>query len=457
MISFHPAQSEIAKDPHRFRVLLCGRRFGKTTLAVWEMLGVALAKPGRNVAYLSPTYQQSRDIAWAELKRIASPIAADINESRLEIRVKCKLPDGIEYDPKNPDSTTSKISLRGWESVETLRGQKFDFLVVDEVASMRNFWMGWDEVLSPALIDNKGSAMFIGTPKGFNHFYDLYNMEAKNPDYKSFHFTTYDNPYMPREEIERERLSKTEDVFAQEFLADFRKTEGLVYKEFDRKKHVIAPHNIPPHFKEVIAGADPGFTHPAAVPHIGIDADSRYYVFKEFYHRGKTDAEIVEYIAAQQFQRVYPDPENASFNEELKRKRVNTREVKKGPGSVLNGINVVRELLKSNRLFISSDCPNTILEFETYAYAEHKGARDPKENPAKENDDMVDALRYALMMDAIGSQSRGPSIAYSGHRAYGQQETFNSTNEKRSDAGFTTAHTERRDYGLSQVWDIKQQ
>ncbi len=449
MITFHPAQAEIANDLHRFRVLLCGRRFGKTTLAVWEMLGVALAKPERNIAYLSPTYQQSRDIAWAELKRIASPIAANINESRLEIEVKCKLP------PDHPESapTTSKISLRGWESVETLRGQKFDFLVIDEVASMRNFWMGWDEVLSPALIDNKGSAMFIGTPKGFNHFYDLYNMEAKNPDFKSFHFTTYDNPFIPREEIERERLSKTEDVFAQEFMADFRKTEGLVYKEFDRKRHVIAPHQVPPHFKEVIAGADPGFTHPAAVPHIGIDNDSRYFIFKEFYHRGKTDAEIVEYIAAQQFQRVYPDPENASFGEELKRKRVNTREVKKSPGSVVNGINIVRELLKSNRLFVSSDCPNTILEFETYAYAEHKGVRDPKEKPAKENDDMMDAIRYALAMDAVGSQSRGPSIAYSGHRAYGQPDSFLATGER----GFSTSITEQRAYGQGNVWNVNPQ
>jgi PBSX family phage terminase large subunit len=446
MIQFHPAQSQIAQDLHRFRVLLCGRRFGKTTLAVWEMLGVALARPGRNIAYLAPTYQQARDIAWAELKRIAMPIASDINESRLEIRVKCKLMDGVEYDPKDPDATTSKISLRGWESVDTLRGQKFDFLVLDEVASMRNFWVGWDEVLSPALIDNKGSAMFIGTPKGFNHFYDLYNMEAKNPDFKSFHFTTYDNPHMPIEEIERERRAKTEDVFAQEFLADFRKTEGLVYKEFDRKKHVVAPHQIPPHFKEVLGGADPGFRHKASVLSIGKDHDGRYFVFKEWVHTEKTDADIADYVAGEKFQRTYPDPENQGFIEELKRRKVNLREVKKGPGSVVKGINIVRELFKSNLLYISSDCVNLILGLETYSYGDNN-----KENPLKENDDEVDSLRYPLMMD-VNTSTNGPSIAYSGHRAFGQQEVFGVSGQ-REDKGFNVAHAPRRDYGQSQVWN----
>lgn len=452
MITFHPAQSEIAKDNHRFRVLSCGRRFGKTTLAVWEMVGVALAKPGRNIAYISPTYQQSRDIAWAELKRIASPIAANINESRLEIEIKTKESNTpiLEGHP-----TTSKIMLRGWESVETMRGQAFDFLVVDEVASMRNFFEGWDEVLSPTLIDREGSAMFISTPKGFNHFYQLYNKESglgwSKPDtnYKSFHFTTYDNPHMSIEEIERERLSKTEDAFAQEYLADFRKTEGLVYKEFDRTKHIVSPHMVPSNFKEVIAGVDFGFRHHAAALHLGKDFDGRYFLFKEWCHTGKTDAEIAEYVAAQRFQRVYPDPENQGAIEELKRRKVNLREVKKGPGSVKTGVNVVRELLKSNSLYISSDCPFTISEFETYSYGDND-----KENPAKENDDAMDALRYALMTDSASSNNKGPSIAYSGHRSYGMQDSFLSQggDRKKEEQGFAIAQANRTDRGFGDVY-----
>jgi len=118
-------------------------------------------------------------------------------------------------------------------------------------------------------------------------------------------------------------------------------------------------------------------------------------VFAEWVHRGKTDAEIAEYVGAQKFHRVYPDPENPAAIEELKRRMVNVREVKKGKGSVVAGINIVRELFKSNRLYISSECVNLIMGLETYSYAESKGERDPNENPAKENDDEVDACFIA--------------------------------------------------------------
>ena len=374
MISFHEAQSAIALDNHRFRVVNCGRRFGKTTLAVWEMLGAAVAGDNRHITYIAPTFQQARDIAWLELRRITAPIAKKINESRLEVEV------------KTTTGGTSLISLTGWESVETLRGQKFHMLVIDEVASMRNFFEGWQEVLRPALTDYQGSTIFISTPKGFNHFYDLYRMEAKDSDYKSFHFTSYDNPHIPSEEIDKARLEVTEDRFAQEYMADFRKTEGLVYKEFDRNKHVIGDSQLPPHFTEKIGGVDFGFTNPAAVLSIGKDFDNRYFVYEEHYKRGQTDAAIAEYVSALKLSRVYPDPENPAAIEELRKRNVNVREVKKGKSSVVNGINVVRELFKSNRLYIHSSCVNTIMELETYAYPDKRDQRNDDENPIKDND-----------------------------------------------------------------------
>ena len=176
-----PSQTEIAQDTHRFRVVNCGRRFGKTTLAIEEMKGKAVAKPSR-IAYIAPTYQQARDIAWEQLKSELKPIIIKINESRLELTT------------KTLQGGESLIVLRGWEAIETLRGQKFDFIVVDEIASMRNYWSNWQEVIRPTLTDTKGEALFISTPKGFNHFYELFKKEAEDSDYKSFHFTTYDNP-----------------------------------------------------------------------------------------------------------------------------------------------------------------------------------------------------------------------------------------------------------------------
>lgn len=206
-----PAQKIIASDTHRFRVLNCGRRFGKTTEAIEEIKGYILSSQvGDKIAYIAPTYQQARDIAWEMMIRELRPIVIKKNEARLELEV------------MNKEGKPVLLVLRGWESIETLRGQKFRFVVIDEVASMRNFWIGWQEVLRPALTDLQGHCLFISTPKGFNHFYDLYNLQDKDSDYKSFHFTSYDNPHIPKEELDKARLEITEDRFAQEYLADFR-------------------------------------------------------------------------------------------------------------------------------------------------------------------------------------------------------------------------------------------
>lgn len=382
--TLHQAQAQIASDTHRFRVVNCGRRFGKTLLSVWEMFGFAVSKESR-IAYIAPTYQQARDIAWNELKRITLPVQASVNESRLEVRV------------KNKGGTESLIILRGWESIETLRGQSYDLIVLDEVSSYRSFWENWQEVIRPTLTDRKGEALFISTPKGFNHFYDLYNLEGKDKDFKSFHFSTYDNPHIPREEVDKAKTELTEDRFAQEYMADFRKTEGLVYKEFRREKHLVSGE--PDRVIKTIAGVDFGFTNPSAVLTIKKDYDNRYFVVSEWYKRGKTDAEVADYVAACNFNEVFPDPESASGCEELRRRSVNVRDVLKNKDSIRNGINTVRELFKSNRLFIHRDCVNLITELETYAYPDKKPDHNEEEKPIKENDHALDALRYALMMD----------------------------------------------------------
>jgi PBSX family phage terminase large subunit len=386
--TLHEAQATIARDRHRFRVVNCGRRFGKTTLAVWEMFAVAVAKDEARVAYIAPTYQQARDIAWAELKRVAQDATITANESRLELTV------------SNQHGGTSLIVLRGWEAVETLRGQRYDFLVLDEISSYRNFWGNWQEVLRPTLTDRRGEGLFISTPKGFNHFYDLYGMELKDDDFKSFHFTTYDNPHIPVDEIDKAKKELTEDRFAQEYLADFRKTEGLVYKEFNRGLHIV---DEIPQANKTFGGLDFGFTNPAAALTIKKDRDARYYVSAEWYKRGQTDTQIADYVAALSWAECYPDPASASGVEELKRRNINVREVVKGADSIRNGISVVRELFKQGRLFIHKDCVNLIAELETYSYPDKKPDKNDYEEPIKENDHALDALRYALMMETVAA------------------------------------------------------
>ena len=354
-----------------------------TTLAIEEMIGWAVTKKDRRIAYFANTYAQARDIVWVELTGRLSGVAVKTNESRLEITVPTR------------DGGTSIIQLRGWENVDTARGQKFHFIVLDEVASMRNFWENWSEVLRPAITDTKGHAMFISTPKGFNHFYDLYNkhFEAESDDFASYHFTSYDNPYLDPEEIDKAKLEMTEDRFHQEYMADFRRQEGLVYKEFNRT-HNIYSEEIEIKAPIKMSGVDFGFVNPCAVITVTKDYDNTYYITDEWYHRGKTDAEIAEYVAAQGYAMVYPDPENAGGIEDMKRRGVNCRDVVKGKDSIENGINKIRELLKQRRLLVHSSCKHTIAEFETYHYDEDSR----KETPVKENDHALDAIRYVIMM-----------------------------------------------------------
>jgi PBSX family phage terminase large subunit len=383
-------QAIIAKCRKRFRVICCGRRWGKTTLAIEEIKGKAVYRPSR-IAYIAPTYQQARDIAWLMLTKELQPIIKKVNESRLELTVRTV---------KNEESF---ISLRGWESIETLRGQQYDLIVIDEIASMRNFWSNWQEIVRPTLTDTRGDCIFISTPKGFNHFYDLYNLENRDADYKSFHFTSYDNPHIPKEEIDKAKEELTEDRFAQEYMADFRKTEGLVYKEFDREEHIFGEEGFEDEdfiTTKIFGGVDFGFTNPAAVIEIKKDRDANYWVYERLYKTKQTDAQIAQFTGALKWNECYPDPESPAGIKELENCGVNVREVVKGKDSVRNGINVVRELFKANRLFIHKEAENLIWELETYSYPEKKPDKNEYENPIKENDHALDALRYALSMES---------------------------------------------------------
>lgn len=391
---FHPAQSEIARSLSRFRVVCCGRRFGKTSLAIYEMAGKAYKKPGAKICYIAPTYQQARDIAWVELVKVLAPITLKANETRLEITVQTESVKG--------KTGKSQILLRGWESVDTLRGQAFDLIVIDEIASMRNWEENWNNVLRPTLTDRSGEGLFISTPKGFNHFYDLFNLQSdpvRGADYKSFHFSSYDNPHLPVEELNKAKAEVSEDQFAQEYLADFRKQEGLVYKEWDRSRHIYTGE-IPRQVVSFMGGVDFGFTNPAAVPHVKKDSDNHYWVCPEFLYRtGMTDASVADYVKAQGFNVVFPDPENPAAIKELTDRGVNIRDVVKGRDSIQNGISKVREVMRQGRLHVHAACKPLIEEIESYHYPDGRSGRNEYENPVKDFDHMLDALRYIIMTD----------------------------------------------------------
>lgn len=334
--------------------------------------------------YIAPTLGDARRLMWDRVKQYGATVKE--NDTRMELKV-ATYRGGM-----------STIFLGSWEKVQNYRGDEFDFIVFDEVQDYRNFWVGWQEAMRPTLTPRRGMAMFTGTPKGFNHFYDLYNLEYTDDDFKSFHFTTYDNPFIPVDEIENAKAQETTERFAQEYLAEFRKSEGLVFKEFDRSRHIFDGELTG--YTEFLAGVDFGYTNPTAIPSICLK-DAKFYVTQELYRTGMTDDEVGDYIANQRYTKVYPDPEAPATIEVLKRKGVNVREVKKGKDSIQNGIQTMRELFKQNRLFVHKSCINLISELEMYSYADSNPMRNENENPQDKYNHAIDALRYVVSTHSI--------------------------------------------------------
>ena len=161
----HPTQKIVAKDNHDFRIVCCGRQWGKTTLSMLEVVACAYAKKDREITYFATTFEQARNIAWNMLKEFTKTIWAKLpNESRLELHIKTQ------------DKGISRITLRGFENIETARGQQFDLLIIDEVAYLRNWDYAWQAILEPTLAFRKGKALFISTPYGENHFKKLFEL-----------------------------------------------------------------------------------------------------------------------------------------------------------------------------------------------------------------------------------------------------------------------------------------
>lgn len=232
-VKLSPWQTKIWDDPHRFLVINVGRRSGKTVVAVLKMIEFASNNPGSTVWYISPTYKQSKSIAWLMLKEYMPTIAKPkYNEQEL----RCEIVNG------------SRIHLKGADNPDSLRGTKVDFFIFDETAFIKG-WMSLWEALRPILVDTVAPAWFISTPNGLNHFYNLYNKEMYDTDYKSYHYTSYDNPYIDKNEVDKAKEEMDSLSFSQEFMAEFTRPQGTVYAQWSVDNFIPLEYdeNLPLH------------------------------------------------------------------------------------------------------------------------------------------------------------------------------------------------------------------
>ena len=258
-IQFHPGQAKVFTDPRRFRLLCCGRRFGKSRLALWELILASLNFKGsidpmtpETVIGVMPSFTQARKVLWQPLVNICetqlSSIVKKVNRSEFRIDF---------YNGKPSIIIAGANDGNG----DRLRGLRVYFAALDEFADFKP--MVFDEVIRPAMSDTPGSrALFTGTPKGkLNHMYDLVNKAISDPqEYAYFNAPTYENPLIPYDEVLNAKKRLPPRVFRQEYLASFENFPGKIYTELSSSNLTVSEK---PQLDYVVMGVDWGAYHPA--------------------------------------------------------------------------------------------------------------------------------------------------------------------------------------------------
>lgn len=390
-MALSPAQQSIADDSNRFRVVVAGRRFGKTHLSIRE-LAYHARMPNQEVWYVAPTYRQAKQIVWKKLKHKLQDLkwVQKANESELSIQLR----------------NGSTISLKGADNADSLRGVGLDFIVLDEFADIDP--EAWYEVLRPTLADKQGKALFIGTPKGIGNWaHDIYAMEQESPQQWSSHqYTTIDGGQVNAEEIEQARRDLDEKTFRQEFLATFESYTGRIFYNFDRKQHVKRWEPKGTRDLEIIyIGMDFNIDPMSAV--VFVREGDTLHAIDEIRLFSSNTQETVEEINSRYGTSkiwIYPDPASrqrktsAGGSTDLTILQ-NAGYVVKCPHShnpVRDGINAVNARLKNEageiKLFFDPKCKHTIESMERFTYKE--GSSQPDKDSGY--DHMADALRYAV-------------------------------------------------------------
>lgn len=382
------AQATIAKDKHRFVTGICGRRFGKTHLALRQIAKHA-SVPDSLVLYCAPSYRMAKNIMWRKIKKklLSLNWVKKINESELTIEL---VNDSI-------------IQLRGTENYDALRGTGNSFIVLDEAADMDP--EVWYEVLRPTLSDTGGSALFLGTPKGMNWIKDIYDMAKIDPDnWASYQFTTIDGGNVPPEEIEAARRDLDERTFRQEYLGSFESYAGLIYYGFG--DHNVGPTPAITERDTILVGLDFNVDPLASV--IATRINDQLYIHEEIVISGATTYDLVSEVRRKYPHNrieVMPDSSGAQ-----RRTSSNTTDhailhnagwrvnVGRTNPAVLDRIAAVNSRLKSStgavHVTINNSCKKLIKGLGAQCYKE--GTRLPEKGGANDLSHLNDAFGYLI-------------------------------------------------------------
>lgn len=387
-MALNPGQYEVAHSDARFRVVIAGRRWGKTHLACRELARFA-RQPNRRVWYIAPSYRMAKQIAWDYLKaRLYELNWVDkVNESDLSIRL----------------INGSTISLRGADNPDSLRGVFLDFVVFDEFAMIDE--KAWQEVIRPALSDRRGSAMFISTPMGRNWAFDLYNrgLSLEEHQWESFTYRTIDGGNVAAEEIEAARKDLDARQFRQEYEASFETYEGVIYYNFTRDNVRVLEQRP----QTLTVGMDFNTSPMSAV--VMARTQQGLHAFDEIVMYSSNTEEMVQELRRRYPTEniiVYPDPAGVQRKTSaggrtditiLQQAGFQVKYRSQHP-AVRDRINAVNALLCNasgeRRLFVDPQCRRVIASLEKQTYKQDTLV------PNKDDgyDHMNDALGYATEM-----------------------------------------------------------
>jgi hypothetical protein len=303
----HEAQRAVVSSPARFRVVACGRRWGKTLLSSILVLEHALTTPGSLSWWVAPVYSQT-DIAFRMFLRNLPPQLITVNRAHKTIDLK---------------STGSRVVFKSGDNPDTLRGEGVSFLCVDEAAFIKEDV--WYASLRPTLSDTDGQALLIGTFAGENWFYEEYErgQDPLEEEYASWRFPTSTNPYIPAKEIEIARRTLPRETFEQEYESSPLSYKGAVFNGLYLQEAIDRGQVVSPRYSELptYAGLDWGYTAPTALEVCQEDPEGRIsWIDEQLWTATELNERcehIVQLAATWRIRRIYADAAGATENATL--------------------------------------------------------------------------------------------------------------------------------------------
>ena len=347
-------RKSILDDQARFPILVCGRRWGKSYFSLMWLLKKPLAANERRWIVF-PTYRQAKMVSWSILKGIFAGKQATINETELSITL----------------DNGAKIELKGADKPDSLRGVSTTMVVMDEYAFMKE--NVWGEIIQPTLAESQGRALFVGTPSGLNHFYDLFvKGQSNDSDYKSWQFTTLDGGFISEEEVGNAKKNLDKRTFEQEYLASFLTAANRCAYNFHRDIHCRVMEKS----SRMFWGIDFGVASYMTAILMCENTAGEVYVFDEIGLQNSNTFELAKLMQLKgRGLPVYPDPagkartsNSTKSDHRILQEAGFTVISRKANPLQKDRLNVLNKMLEDAtgkvRLFINPKCKNLIRDLE---------------------------------------------------------------------------------------------